>query len=407
MTLQVLIDQVGAHSSVLEALAQGLADGAVVAVVSPQERAALQPVLAADLPPDLQGPALVLGSGGSSGGRQWCLQPVAQVQQAARATAQWLTTIGLDPGRCELFDPLPLHHISGLMPWVRARQWGAALRCLPPELMRDPLALATQQPVAADRPALLSLVPTQLERLLGHPAGVDWLKGFAVVWVGGAALTQSQAQRCREWDIRLSPCYGSTETAAMVTALPPEQFLEGIDGCGQPLPHVELRVDPSSSALQVRSASLALARFQEGCWQPLLLEEGWWSSGDRAALNPAGLQVLGRLDGAIQSGGETVFPEQLEGQLLALCQSQGVALGELLLLPEPDPLWGERLVALVRPLDGAPFSKLVPRLQDLVQQLPPAQRPRRWLECPMLQRNAMGKWERQRWHQWLALLEAA
>jgi len=407
MTLQVLIDQVGAHSSVLEALAQGLADGAVVAVVSPQERAALQPVLAADLPPDLQGPALVLGSGGSSGGRQWCLQPVAQVQQAARATAQWLTTIGLDPGRCELFDPLPLHHISGLMPWVRARQWGAALRCLPPELMRDPLALATQQPVAADRPALLSLVPTQLERLLGHPAGVDWLKGFALVWVGGAALTQSQAQRCREWDIRLSPCYGSTETAAMVTALPPEQFLEGIDGCGQPLPHVELRVDPSSSALQVRSASLALARFQEGRWQPLLLEQGWWSSGDRAALNPAGLQVLGRLDGAIQSGGETVFPEQLEGQLLALCQSQGVALGELLLLPEPDPLWGERLVALVRPLDGAPFSKLVPRLQDLVQQLPPAQRPRRWLECPMLQRNAMGKWERQRWHQWLALLEAA
>jgi O-succinylbenzoic acid--CoA ligase len=139
----------------------------------------------------------------------------------------------------------------------------------------------------------------------------------------------------------------------------------------------------------------------------LLLEEGWWSSGDRAALNPAGLQVLGRLDGAIQSGGETVFPEQLEAQLLALCQSQGVALGELLLLPEPDPLWGERLVALVRPLDGAPFSVLVPRLQDLVQQLPPAQRPRRWLECPMLQRNAMGKWERQRWHQWLALLEAA
>ena len=407
MTLQVLIDQVGARSGVLEALAQGLADGAVVAVVSPQERAALQPVLAADLPPDLQGPALVLGSGGSSGGRQWCLQPVAQVQQAARATAQWLTAIGIDPGRCELFDPLPLHHISGLMPWVRARQWGAALRCLPPELMRDPLALATQQPVAADRPALLSLVPTQLERLLGHPAGVDWLKGFALVWVGGAALTQSQAQRCREWGIRLSPCYGSTETAAMVTALPPEQFLEGIDGCGQPLPHVELRVDPSSSALQVRSASLALARFQEGRWQPLLLEQGWWSSGDRAALNPAGLQVLGRLDGAIQSGGETVFPEQVEAQLLALCQGQGVALGELLLLPEPDPLWGERLVALVRPLDGAPFSVLVPRLQDLVQQLPPAQRPRRWLECPMLQRNAMGKWERQRWHQWLALLEAA
>lgn len=405
MTLQVLSDQ-GERSTVLEALEHALAAGAVVAVITPQERTALQPVLEADLPLDLQGPALVLGSGGSRGGRQWCLQPLAQLRLAAEATAQWLEAIGLDPSQCELFDPLPLHHISGVMPWVRARQWGAALRCLSPELMRDPVRLAQQEPVAADRAALLSVVPTQLERLLGHPEGVRWLQGFALVWVGGAALNDSQAQRCREWGIRLAPCYGSTETAAMVTALPPDQFLCGVAGCGHPLPHAELRLDPSTSGLKVRSASLALARFQVDRWHPLPLDQGWWSSGDRAELTRDGLQVLGRLDGAIHSGGETVFPDQVEAQVLLLCESQGLPVEELLLLPEPDPLWGERLAALVRPRDGAPFSALEPQLQHLAQQLPPAQRPRRWLECPALQRNAMGKWERQHLHQWLSLLEA-
>lgn len=406
MTLQLLLDQ-GERSRVLEALEHSLAAGAVVAVITPQERPALQPVLEADLPLGLQGPALVLGSGGSRGGRQWCLQPLAHLQQAAQATAQWLEAIGLDPSQCELFDPLPLHHISGVMPWIRARLWGAGLRCLSPELMRDPQRLAEQEPVSADREALLSLVPTQLERLLGHPEGVRWLQGFAVVWVGGAALNDSQAQRCRARGIRLAPCYGSTETAAMVTALPPEAFLRGVAGCGHSLPHADVRLDPSTSALQVRSASLALARFQEGCWQPLPQPDGWWSSGDRAEIALEGLQVLGRLDGAIQSGGETVFPDQVEAQLLALCRRQGLPVEELLLLPQADPLWGERLVALVRPLDQASFPSLELQLQAMVQPLPPAQRPRRWLECPALQRNAMGKWERQRWQRWLALLEAA
>ncbi len=122
---------------------------------------------------------------------------------------------------------------------------------------------------------------------------------------------------------------------------------------------------------------------------------------------PEGLQVLGRLDGAIQSGGETVFPEQLEAQLLSLCQGRRLPVAELLLLAEADPLWGERLVALIRLEAAAEFAGLLPELQALAQQLPPSQRPRRWLECPTLERTALGKWERQRWHQWLALLEAA
>jgi O-succinylbenzoic acid--CoA ligase len=134
---------------------------------------------------------------------------------------------------------------------------------------------------------------------------------------------------------------------------------------------------------------------------PLPLDQGWWCSGDRASLGAAGLTLLGRLDGAIQSGGETVFPEQVEQRLLALAAAAQLPLVELLLLSQADALWGERLVALVRPQPGVDPDALMAALTALAQGLPASQRPRHWRHCPPLERSPVGKWERQRWRAWL------
>jgi O-succinylbenzoic acid--CoA ligase len=275
--------------------------------------------------------------------------------------------------------------------------------------MREPEQLMAEASLPAPDRAVLSLVPTQLQRLLEVPAGIRWLERFALIWVGGAALPPSQAQRCRDLGIRLAPCYGSTETGAMVMALPPQRFLAGVEGCGEALPHVQLRVEPGSGALQIKAASLATGMLQQGELQPLPLAQGWWSSGDRAELGAEGWQLLGRLDGAIQSGGETVFPEQVEQRLLDLVRAQGLPVEELLVLPEPDPLWGERLVALVKPAAGidAGEAALWQSLQMLASSLPPSQRPLRWLPCPALQRSPLGKWERRRWSHWVSSRSAS
>ena len=397
--IAVLLDQ-GDRAALAEQLRQHWLEGRTTAVVTPQERAQLEPLLAAPLPQGA-GPALVLGTGGSTGGRQWCLQPLAHLQRAARATAEWLEGIGIDPGACELLNPLPLHHISGLMPLVRAEHWRVPLRCLPPQWLREPALLAQQCPLDPARPALLSLVPTQLQRLLEDSSGLAWLRGCALIWVGGAALPQPLAEVCRREGLPLAPCYGSTETGAMVAALAPQAFLAGESGCGQPLSHAELRLEPSSGALQIRSGSLAAALWSWDAWQPLPLQQGWWSSGDLARLEAHGLQLLGRRDGAIQSGAETVFPEQVEEALLRLIREAGLGIEAVLLLPQEDPLWGARLSALVRPAEPQDWPALERSLRQLAEHLPPAQRPRQWLLCKGLERNAMGKWERQRWRQWL------
>ena len=61
-----------------------------------------------------------------------------------------------------------------------------------------------------------------------------------------------------------------------------------------------------------------VARLQDGALVPFAGPSLWWRSGDGGRLTDLGLEVLGRLDGAINSGGETVFPEQVEQRLLAL-----------------------------------------------------------------------------------------
>ena len=401
MSAPLLLQASGDRARLAATLQQAWQRGHTVAIAAPEETALLQGALPERSDPNW-GPAVVLGTGGSSGGRRWCLQPLAHLQVAVAGTAQWLKGLGMAPGQLELFNPLPLHHVSGLMPMLRASAWGAELRWLAPEHMREPeQLLATASPISPDR-AVLSLVPTQLHRLLEAPAGMRWLERFALIWVGGAALPQALAQRCRDLGIRLAPCYGSTETGAMVMALSPQRFLAGVEGCGAALPHVQLRVDPVTGALQIQAPSLALGVLEEGLLEPLPLMEGWWSSGDRAEQVGESWQLLGRLDGAIQSGGETVFPEQVEQRLLDLARAQGLPVQELLVLPEPDALWGARLVALVKPAPGADLAEsMVQGLQALSLSLPPSQRPRRWQPCPELERSALGKWERQRWGRWL------
>lgn len=145
------------------------------------------------------GAAVVVGSGGSAGGRHWCLQPLAHLQASAEASAAWLVALGLEPSACLHLDPLPLHHVSGLLPLVRARHWGGEWRGLAPALLRRPDELPQACPLPRDRPVLLSLVPTQLARLMASPAATAWLAGCTVIWVGGglAGATGRRRPPCR------------------------------------------------------------------------------------------------------------------------------------------------------------------------------------------------------------------
>jgi O-succinylbenzoic acid--CoA ligase len=338
-----------------------------------------------------------------------------------------LQTLGLDASQVIVWNPLPFQHVSGLMPWWRAQQWDVAHVWLSSALMKSPQALlaeSCQRSEWESKPMLLSLVPTQLGRLLADSAGVRWLQAMALIWVGGAALPDELAAKARTMGIKLAPCYGSTETAAMVVAQSPERFLDGEKGVGEPLDDTELRVE-ANGALAVRCGRLAIGRWKpdgdgslatplrKPSFSPLADADGWWSSGDAALLKGFAatpqLMLLGRLDGAIHSGGVTVFPEQLEVRLMAAAREVGLPLKAVLFLGVHDPEWGERLVVLVRWQDadhppGASEALLL-RLKALTDRWLPAERPLLWHHCAELVATSAGKWERSRWRAWLNDLE--
>ena len=353
---------------------------------------------------------VVISSGGSIQGPHHCLQPFSHLDQSAISTGQWLKKIGLEPKDCQIFNPLPLHHVSGLMPWWRSKHWGAKHHWLIPSLMRNPIELEKSYKSLFNKnisPLILSLVPTQLQRLINSSAGLRWLQSFDVIWLGGSGLSDTLAIQARSKKIRLAPCYGSTETAAMVTVLTPKAFLAGEQNCGNPLEDVELRLN-KNGALEVRTQRVASARWKDGYLESLHSSDGWWQSGDLAKLitddSLLKLEIHGRLDTAINSGGETIFPEKLEFKIIEFARKNKLQVQSIIFLPINNEEWGQKLVGLIRWQEKLPRNqqkKQLTEIEEAIKSWLPAERPSEWKECPHLEQNSEGKWERVKWKKWL------
>ncbi len=364
------------------------------------------------LPP---GPGIIIKGGGSTGNYQQCLHSYSHFDQSASATAQWIRKQGIDPGECYIFNPLPLNHVSGLLPWWRSRCWGAKHIWVTRDFMHNHDKLkekAQSLLMKGNRPIVTSLIPTQLYQLLQSSSGIRWLQLCTIIWVGGSSMSKRLVDISRSLQIRLAPCYGTTETAAMVTAQTPKDFLSGQNCLGSPLDDVELRLGEENS-LQIRTQRLAKILLKDGTLKSVGDQQGWWESGDSAEIaihnHIQQLKIIGRKDTAINSGGEIVFPEALEKRLVEAAQKEEIPLKAILLIPIKDEKWGERLVALVRlkvEEDNHGQEKLFGRLQNIVKIWDPFERPIAWYYCPELTRNNLGKWEIKKWQSWVKLKRA-
>jgi len=311
---------------------------------------------------------LALPTGGSGGGVKWARHDEATL---AAAVAGLRAHFGL--GAIHAVDVLPAHHVSGLMARVRAEMTGGTH--LPWAWKRLEAGEFPPLPERADG-WVLSLVPTQLQRLLRQPAVVAWLRGLRVIFLGGGPAWPDLLRRAREEGLRLAPSYGMTETAAMVAAVRPEDFLAGREEL-QPLPHAQLAVD-GEGRLGVAGASVC-----RGLW-PEWRDDGRWSTDDRAEARPGGgWVILGRADQVIITGGRKVDAARVEAALRG-----GATWDEVAVLGLPDSEWGEVVVAF-HPA-GAPRTDPAAALAGLSTW----ERPRRWVAVDPWPRNAAGKVDR-------------
>ncbi len=339
---------------------------------------------------DLSAVQLVLFTSGTTGRPKAAKIPFCAVEASCRLSAQALG-LGED---IRWLCPLPLYHIAGLSILYRCAFSGGTVLL---QSTFDPLRV--REALEREAATAVSLVPTQLYRLLEGP--LDPPKSLGCILLGGAKAPSSLLARALERGLPLAPTYGMTETASQVCTLPPRAFLSlpGIPENGlflPPLPEVETSVnDPSGTplaegsvgAIRLRGPTLFAGYLGDPSATEGALAGGWLNTGDVGMRRADGsLCVLDRRSDLIVTGGENVYPAEVEEVLLRhpdVIQAAVVGL--------PDERWGQQVAAAL--VVQGDIS--VEELESLCRKsLADFKRPRRWTFVAELPVTTNGKVQR-------------
>ncbi|MFN8152383.1 MAG: AMP-binding protein [Solirubrobacterales bacterium] len=219
---------------------------------------------------------------------------------------------------------LPLNHVGGLTILLRSALYGTAAEI---HEAFDPERVA--EAFASGRVTIVSLVPTQLVRLLD--AGAD-LSRPRLLLIGGGPLPLDVLEEAEARGATAVQTYGLTEACSQVCTLSPAEARAHPGSAGRPLLGVEVRVE--GEEVLVRGPNVAPGAKAD---------DGWLHTGDLGRLDEDGfLHLEGRRSDLIVSGGENVRPERVED---ALRSHPGVA--DVGAIGEADREWGQRVVAHV------------------------------------------------------------
>lgn len=325
---------------------RGMAVAPLDPQATPEEHELALAALRPQLPVDLD-VAAVLTTSGTEG------EPKA-VELTFTGLAVMADAHATEPGD-RLCLALPLHRVAGLA--VLARAWLGGL----------PLSFDLDDPAAT----VVSLVPTQVRRLLA--SGHD-LSRFRAVLVGGGPVPA---------DIAALPnvvtTYGMTETWG------------GVVHGGRPLPGVEVTLDPDDGEILVRTRAVMRSyRGDDDATAAAFTADGRFRTGDIGGWDAAGdgrLRVVDRKRDLVITGGVNVSPSEVERVL-----AEHPLVADVAVAGQPDPEWGERVVAYVVPADPATGPPRLDDLRDFARaRLSPPKLPREVVAIETVPRSAGGK----------------
>jgi fatty-acyl-CoA synthase len=284
----------------------------------------------------------------------------------------------------------PLLHRGGRVVLTRGFDAGEALRL-----------------VAEERVSLLMGVPTIFQMLADAP-GFDAadLSSVRDALVGGAALPLALLRRYRARGIPLRQGFGLTEVGPNCFSLPPARVEEKAGTVGLPIHHVAaklLRPDGSECGvdepgeLVLGGPAVCGGYWDDPAATAAAIRDGWFHTGDVLSRDADGFfSVRGRIKDMYKSGGENVYPPEVEAVIHAC---PGVALAAV--VGVPDARWGEVGRAFVEPAPGADVTPDAVRA-FLDGKLARFKLPKSVHVLPALPRTASGKVDRQALRSWEA-----
>jgi O-succinylbenzoic acid--CoA ligase len=189
----------------------------------------------------------------------------------------------------------------------------------------------------------VSLVSTQLIRLLHDEQGRNALQQLKAILLGGSAMPRAALDEVYTLDLPIHISYGLTEMGSQVATTPRGVPADKRSTSGRVLPFRELKIG-TDAQIMVRGET-RFAGYVEGfdLRQPFDAD-GWYATGDLGWLDADGyLHVQGRKDNMFISGGENIQPEEIEAVLL---QMNGIE--QAMVVPMPDAEFGFRPGAFVK-----------------------------------------------------------
>ena len=312
------------------------------------------------------GPFLYFLTGGSSGQKKWIQHNEESMKSAVTGLREFLNLDSISSWCC-----LPLNHVGGMMQVVRAIETGGQVFFFDyHNLLQD---LGTK-PFGN----WISLVPTQLFRLVKNNTACENLIKFKGIFLGGALLSKKLAEECRDKNLPIYYSYGMTETSGMVSMQKKEDFLKGNYGVGKCLPHANLKLRENDNRILVYSKSMALNVNLK-----LIENKSWLLTPDIGKICKHGnWQIDGRTDRIIISGGENISLDHVEKFL-----SQNEYVNACLVKSQDDEEWGKVLVAYIV-ASNANLEKIISYAK---QSLPQFHVPKIWKVCENLPVSEMGK----------------
>ncbi len=289
-----------------------------------------------------------------------------------------------------VLSTLPMFHVGGLcIQTLPALHAGASVT-----LHSRFDAGAWLADVGRRRPSLSLLVPATLRAVIDHPAfAATDLSPLRMLSTGSSTIPVSMMAAFHARGVPVGQVYGATETGPVSIYLRRDEAMQRLGSAGRAGLHIEIRLmDESGRPVATGQVGEVWVRGPNllcGYWKDPAnpaFADGWFHTGDLARCDDAGFyEIVGRSKDMIISGGENVYPAEIEN-LLADCPM----IREAAVVGQPDARWGEVVVAVVVRASGAALdADGVMRLFE--GKLARFKHPKRIVFCDALPKTALGK----------------
>ena len=313
---------------------------------------------------------IMIPTGGTSGKIRFAIHNWQTLSASVRGFQDYFNCQNINS-----FCTLPLYHVSGLMQFMRSFLTGGNLMLCPYKTVK------TKRIESDYHDYFISLVPTQLEQLIEFVPG--WLSEFKTVLVGGAPSRRSLLDTARKYNISVALTYGMTETASGVVALKSKEFLAGNSSSGKVLPHAKITInslDRKIGLIEISCASLCL-----GYYPSVFNSDRPFMTDDLGYFDRDGyLHLVGRNSHKIITGGENVFPAEVESAIYSTNLVQDICV-----IGISDRQWGQAVTAIYVPVEFNFDLDLL--VQQVRRQLAKYKQPKNWIRVDRIPRNNRGK----------------